>query len=155
MPYAVRHFSYLYNNFHFSAMFQRDYILRIIEMAAKTIAAILGLIKKGDTEKASEELTNLYYDLLKEDAAFFKQIPAEKLTEKLLQEHNYTNGHLEILAELFNAEAELCLSKNDVAGTKVFSDKALRLFTFIDGQYKTYSQERIDKMDKLRKYISG
>jgi hypothetical protein len=136
-------------------MFQRDYILRMIEMAAKTIAAILGLIKKGDIQKASEELTNLYYDLLKEDAAFFKQIPAEDLTQKLLEEHNYTNGHLEILAELFNAEAELCFSKNDAAGTKEFSDKALRLFTFIDAESKTYSQERIDKMEKLRKFISG
>jgi hypothetical protein len=136
-------------------MFQRDYILRMIEMAAKTIAAILGLIKKGDTQKASEELTNLYYDLLKEDAAFFKQIPAENLTQKLIEEHNYTNGHLEILAELFNAEAELCYSKNDATGIKEFSDKALRLFTFIDVESKTYSQERIDKMERLRRSISG
>ena len=106
-------------------------------------------------KKASEELTNLYYDLLKEDVAFFKQIPAENLTQKLLEEHNYTNGHLEILAELFNAEVELCFSKNDAAGTKEFADKSLRLFTFIDTESKTYSKERIDKMERLRSFISG
>lgn len=134
-------------------MYQKDFVLRMIEMAAKTLAAILGLIKGGDTNRASEELTNFYFDVLREDAAFFRSIPEEKLTETLLHEHNYTNGHLEILAELFNAEAELCLAKKDNAGMVGYSRKSLRLFEFIDAEYKTFSQERIDKMEALRNRI--
>jgi hypothetical protein len=135
-------------------MYQRDYVLRLIEMAAKTLAAILGHIKGGDTNRASEELENLYYDILKQDAAFFREIPEKKLTEKLLQDHNYTNGHLEILAELFNAESELCLARKDDAGVVEYSKKSLRLFEFIDKEYKTFSQERIEKIEALKGRIN-
>jgi hypothetical protein len=131
-------------------MYQRDYVLRMIEMAAKMLAAILGQIKGGDTLKASEDLENMYYDILKKDAAFFGDIPLENLTEKLLTEHNYTNGHLEILAELFNAEAELCLANKDQKGCVEYSRKSLKLFEFIDNEQKTYSEERINKMNILR-----
>jgi hypothetical protein len=136
-------------------MYQKDLIMRMIEMAAKTLAAILGLIKGGDTNKASEEIEQLYYDVLKQDAAFFRLIPEEKLTEKLLTGHNYTNGHLEVLAELFYAEAELCAAKKENAAIIEYSKKSLRLFEYIDVEYKTYSQERIDKMNLLRKRINN
>jgi hypothetical protein len=136
-------------------MYQRDYILRLIEMAAKALAAILGQIKGGDTNLASAELDNLYFDLLKQDAAFLRGIPEEMLTEKLLHDHNFTNGHLEILAELFFAESELCLAKNDKAGILEYSKKSLILFEFIDKHYKTYSQERIDKIKSLKEKIGS
>jgi hypothetical protein len=136
-------------------MYQKDYILRLIEMAGKVLAAILGQIKGGDLNKAAEDLDNFYYDILKEDAAFFREIPEDELTEKLLHEHNYTNGHLEILAELFNAEAQLCMAQNNRAGTIQYSRKALKLYEFIDAEYKTYSQERIDKMAEIRDRING
>lgn len=136
-------------------MYQRDYILRMIEMAGRMLAAILGQIKGGDLHKASEGLENLYYDILKEDAAFFRDIPAEKLTEKLLHEHNYTNGHLEILGDLFNAEAELCLAQNNIPGYKEYSRKALIIFEFIDKEYRTFSQERLDKIEAIRERMNG
>jgi hypothetical protein len=136
-------------------MYQRDYILRMIEMAARMLAAILGQIKGGDTLKASEDLENMYYDILKEDAAFFRDIPLDKLTEKLLTEHNYTNGHLEILAELFSAEAELCHAKKDQKGCIEYSRKSLKLFEFIDNELKTYSEERVGKMNGLKSRING
>lgn len=73
----------------------------MIEMIADLIALLLGLIKKGDLPQASKLLENAYRDFLKEDASFFRNLPKEKLTNKLLTEHNYTNGHLKILSELF------------------------------------------------------
>lgn len=135
-------------------MYQKDYILRLIEMAGKALAALLGLVKGGKLDQASEELDNLYYDILKEDAAFFREIPGEKLTEKLLEEHNYTNGHLEILAELFNAEAELRTARNDKAGATEYFRKSLILMEFTDKANGIYSQERIDRMEKIRKRLT-
>lgn len=64
------------------AMYQKDYILRMIEMLGDLIAGILGLIKKGEYKKASEQLGKIYYDMLKEDAAFFRTIPENELTHK-------------------------------------------------------------------------
>ena len=135
-------------------MYQKDYILRMIEMIMKFIGEFLGLLKKGELEEASENLEKAYNTFLKEDAVFFRNIPAGELTDKLLKEHNYTNGHLEVLAELFNAEAELRYARKDRPGCLEFSEKSLILFEFIDREYKTLSMERINKMEALRNRIA-
>lgn len=134
-------------------MYQKDYILRMIAMLMKFLGEVLGLIKKGDLKKASDQLEDGYNIFLREDSSFFRNIPEEKLTQNLLQKHNYTNGHMEILAELFNAEAELNMAKGDKSATLEFSRKALILFKFVDTEQKTYSAERLDKMEVLRKRI--
>ena len=124
-------------------------------MIGDLIAAVLGLIKKGDYNKASEELGRIYYDMLKEDAAFFREIPAGELTNKLLKEHNYTNGHLEILAELFFAEAELEVSQGHKSDSLEYFEKSLMLFKFIDREQKTYSAERQEKMNSISEKIQA
>ena len=134
-------------------MYQKDYILRMIEMLGDLIAGILGLVKKGNYKQATEQLENIYYDMLKEDAVFFRAIPEDELTHKLMDEHNYTIGHLEILAELFNAEAELGLAQGNKSGSLEYSRKSLILFEFIDAEEKTYSHERINKMAAIRDRI--
>jgi hypothetical protein len=152
--YSLHCFSYIC--YPISAdMYQKDYILRMIEMLGELISGILGLIKKGEFEQASEKLESLYYKMLKEDSAFFRIIPINELTNRLLQQHNYTNGHLEVLAELFNAEAELCLAQDNKSGSLEYSLKSLRLFEFIDSEYKIYSKERINKMKAIRERIKS
>lgn len=136
-----------------SAMYQKDYILRMIEMIGDLIAAILGKIRKGDFEHASDQLARIYYDVLREDASFFRTLPADEITGKLLDDHNYTNGHLEILAELFNAEAELSQAQGNIVASIEYSMKSLILFEFIDKEEKTYSLERINKMETIRNRI--
>jgi len=136
-------------------MYQKDYILRMIAMLINFIGEVLGLIRKNELQKASEMLESGYLKFLKEDAAFFRRIPAGKLTRQLLHDHNYTNGHLEILAELFNAEAELRLAQGNPAGSLEYSEKSLRLFEFLDREQKTWSLERINKMDTIRNRIKS
>jgi hypothetical protein len=134
-------------------MYQKDYILRMIEMLGDMLAAIFGLIRKSDYQQAGENLDRVYYDMLKEDASFFRSIPKEELTHKLLEEHNYTNGHLEILAELFNVEAELANAQGNSQDYLEYSEKALLLFEFIDLQQKTLSMDRLDKITVIRDRI--
>jgi len=136
-------------------MYQKDYILRMIEMLGELLAGIFGLIKKGEYRRASEQIGRIYYSILKEDAAFFRTIPEADLTHKLLYEHNYTNSHLEILAELFNAEAELTFAQGKKSESIEYSRKSLILFEFIDTDQKTYSLERINKMESIRKRIEN
>lgn len=127
----------------------------MIEMLGDLIAGILGLIKKGDIEHATGKLENLYQKMLQEDSSFFRDIPENELTDTLLHKHNYTNGHLEVLAELFNAEAELCLAQNNKSGSLEYSRKSLRLFIFIESEYRLYSQDRIDKMEVIRERLKN
>jgi hypothetical protein len=135
-------------------MYQKDYILRMIALLMKFLGEVLGLIKKGDLKEAADKLEGSYNTFLREDAAFFYNIPAGQLTSKLMHEHNYTSGHLEILAELFNAEAELKLAQGDKPGSLEFSCKSLILFEFVDKEYKTYTEERLSKMEDIKKRIS-
>jgi hypothetical protein len=127
----------------------------MIEMLGELLAGIFGLIKKGEYRRASEQIGRIYYNILKEDAAFFRTIPEADLTHKLLYEHNYTNSHLEILAELFNAEAELTFAQGKKSESIEYSRKSLILFEFIDVDQKTYSLERINKMESIRKRIEN
>jgi hypothetical protein len=135
-------------------MYQKDYILRMIEMLFKFLGELMEFIQKGELDHSGKMLEESYNIFLREDAAFFRNIPEEKLTDWLLNEHNYTSGHLEVLAELFNAEAELRLARNDMKGCIEFSKKSLRLFEFVDSEYRTYSEERMNKMDTLRSRLS-
>jgi hypothetical protein len=152
-PFAFRFSPFSFSSYLYP-MYQKDYILRMIEMLGDLIAAVFGLIRKGDYEQASENLERFYYDMLKEDAVFFRSIPKEDLTHELLEKHNYTNGHLEILAELFNAEAELSGAQGNSQGCLEYSEKALMLFEFIDLQQKTLSMDRLDKMTFIRDRIT-
>jgi hypothetical protein len=136
-------------------MYQKDYILRMIEMLGELIQAVMGLIRRNEFNEARESLDRLYYDMLREDASFFRDIPEDEITDTLLEKHNYTNGHLEILAELFNAEAELELAEGKNTGSVGFSRKSLKLFEFISLEEKTISLEREAKMDRIRTRIKN
>jgi hypothetical protein len=125
----------------------------MIEMMADFIAAVLKMLTKGDFSKASQMLENAYYDFLKKDAAFFRNIPAEKLTEELLLNHNYTAGHLEILAELFNAEAELAYKNGNLPYSLDFFQKTKFLLEFVMKESGTYSAEKEERISGLEHRI--
>ena len=135
-------------------MYRKDYILRLITLFAEAIGKILGLIKEKKFEEASETIKNAYLDFLQKEAAFFSAIPKDKLTQTLLQDHNYTNDHLEILAHLFFAEAEFNYKLGRKKECLPFIEKALLLFEFINKESKTFSQERVDTINQLKNYIS-
>ena len=133
--------------------YQRDYILRMIEMMAELIAGILGLIKKGEFDKASKAIDQVYYDMLKKDAAFFRKIPLGKLTEKLIQEHNYTHNHLELLAELFFADAALNKAQQNEETALKNYQKSLLLFNFIIKDSAIFSIEKQSKIMAIENEI--
>jgi hypothetical protein len=135
-------------------MYQKDFILRMIEMIGELIAGILGLIKKGEFEQASQSIENAYLNILKEDASLFRRINKEKLTEELIKVHNYTNDHLEILSELFYAEAELLFAKNMYKESLEYYEKTLLLCKYVEKESKSFSQERHIKLLQIQNRIA-
>lgn len=135
-------------------MYQRDFILRMIEMLAELVVGILGLIKKGDFKKASQAIDNAYQDLLKQDAGFFNHIPLSKLTDNLIKEHNYTNGHLEILSELLYTQAELSFAQKKYSESLIFYQKSLYLLEFVTKESQTFSFEKQSKISALKNRIA-
>jgi len=134
-------------------MFQKDYILRMIEMIGDLIAALLGLIKKGDFDQAEKIIERGYIELLRRDASFFQLIPREQLTDKLLGDHHYTNGHLEVLSELFFAEATLSEAQNKLDNSLIYYEKSLTLLEFLEQEDKTWSAKREDRKSLLKERI--
>ena len=135
-------------------MFQKDYILRMVEMIGDLIAALLGLIKKGDLEQAEKILERGYFELLRRDASFFQLIPKEQLTDKLLGDHHYTNGHLEVLSELFFAEATLSEAQNKLNNSLICYEKSLTLLEFLEQEDKTWSAKRDERKSLLKERIN-
>jgi adenylate kinase family enzyme len=135
-------------------MYQRDYILRMIEKIGVLLNGILGRIKKGDFQEASESIDNAYQDILKEDAAFFNNIPLANLTDNLIGEHNYTNGHLEILSELFYAQAELSYAQGIRNESLQYFQKSLKLLEFVSEESKLFSLDKQSRISSIKKRIS-
>jgi len=135
-------------------MFQKDYILRMVEMIGDLIAALLGLIKKGDLDQAEKILERGYMELLRREAAFFQSIPKEKLTTTLIGEHNYEHGHLAVLAELFFAEATLSHAQQKPSYALINYEKALILLEFLEDEDKTWSAKREERVSLLKTKIS-
>lgn len=133
--------------------YQRDYILKMIEMMGDLIAALLGKIKKGETKIAAEQIEQYYNEFLKQDAAFFSKIPIDNLTDTLLNEHNYTNEHLQILAELFYAEGELYLKSGKIENALLNLKKSLKLNEYIDATLKTFDLKRNERIILLQNKI--
>lgn len=130
-------------------MYQRDYILRMIEMLVELVAGILGLIRKGDYKRASQSIDNAYQDLLKQDAGFFNKIPLNQLTDSLVQEHNYTNGHLEILSELIYSQAELFYAQKNYTKSLEYYQKSHFLLEFIIKDTQSFSIEKQSRLSYL------
>jgi len=134
-------------------MYQKDYILRMIEMMGELIAGLLGLIKKGEYQQAQQSIENAYYAFLQQDASMLQNIPVEKLTDTLLLEHNYTHGHLEILSELSFAQAELYLAQGKAKDSMPFYEKSLVLLSFTEKASKSWSAEKQDRLSYLRNQL--
>jgi len=126
----------------------------MLEMLAALIAGILGLIKKGDLQQASQALENAYIEFLKNDASLFRNIPKEELTDKLLSEHNYTHNHLKILSELFFAEAELQLAEGNKASSLDCYEKSLILTGFSEKNSKSFSLENQSRLSAIQERIA-
>ncbi len=135
-------------------MYEKDYILRMFEMFAQMIAGLLGLIRDGHINQASQTLENAYRDFLKNDASLFRKIPTEKLTETLLKEHNYTNDHLRVLSELFYVEGELQKIQGNYIDSLTFLEKSLILFEFVEKESRSFSFENPSKKSLIQEKIA-
>jgi hypothetical protein len=136
-------------------MYEKDYILRMIEMLGDLLRAIFGMITRGDLKQARRSLDEAFLTMLRKDAGFFQDIPPEEMTRTLLEDHHYTSNHLLILAELLFAEGELELAQDNNPGSRVCFRKSLLLFEFVYQTERTYSKERLDKMEEIRKRLEG
>ena len=88
-------------------MFQRDYLIRVIEQAVQAIARMLGLIERGDYEAARIEAEEAY-DLLGVPAELALRMDAAGLAELLVRPEK-----IRLLATLSWQEGDLLIATGD------------------------------------------
>ncbi len=134
-------------------MLKRDFILRMIEMLAELIAGILGLIKKGKLEEAGDELDRAYDSILKDDADKIRQIPSEKIVEELNFKFNYSSDQMEMISDIFYAEAELFYAKGEKEECLESYKKSLLLLQNVMEHTDTFSFKRQHRISLLSQKI--
>jgi len=133
-------------------MYQKDYIMRMIEAFAKMVAGIIGLIKKGDPDGAITRIKETYDIILKINPEELYQFDDHEwysfCNERSLDE-------LEMIAELFKLEGEIRMDAgNSDEGLRMLY-RSLELFKYVDGQSGTFSVVRFEKITSLEEELSG
>jgi len=133
-------------------MYQKDYIMRMIEAFAKMVAGIIGLIKKGDPDGARTLIKEAYDTILKinpeelyqyDDPEWYKFCNERSLDE------------LEMIAELFKLEGEIRMDAGNSEESLRMRYRSLELFKYVDEQSGTYSVIRFEKISSLEDELSG
>ena len=133
-------------------MFQKDYILRLIEEISKVLEKALKLKNNNDFDSAKQVLNNAYENLLKIKKQDFLHIPNQKLIELLQNTFDMDIKKIELLSKLLTEDANL---ETDYASKIKLSEKALFLLEHISETDKTFSFERINQIKQLKDNLSN
>ena len=123
-------------------MLQRDYIQRLIR---EFMAALQRLIEKNEAGERQEEARRLFTQYVG-DYTFYHTATLEDVMQsfgKYPEEERLER--INMLAELYYAEAD---SLSEPARTAVLN-RAFMLFDFIDRHSRTYSPDRLKKMNDI------
>lgn len=128
---------------------ERDFLMRQLMMLFEVIEKIIRYRKKGEKEKAEDEIEYFYSSLNIESE--IKSMSIESLLKFLETEKKLTNEHIEMIAFVLKEQGELSDSdKNKVD----FFRKAYFLLDKIDRESLTFSMDRQMKMTELKGFLN-
>ncbi len=128
---------------------ERDYIMRQLLMLFEVIDKILRWRKKGDKEKALDEIT-YFYQILNIDTDV-RKLNIEELLRLLESEKKLTNEHIEMVAFVLKEQGEL---EEDAALKLDFFRKSYFLLEKVERESVTFSMDRRMKLAELREYLN-
>ena len=123
-------------------MLQRDYIQRLIR---EFMAALQRLIEKKEVGQRQEEVRRLFTQYMG-DYAFFHTGSMDDVMRWFERYHEEERlDRMSMLAELYYAEAD---TMSEPVRTDILQ-RAFMLFDFIDRHSRTFSLDRLKKMDAI------
>lgn len=128
-------------------MYQKDFILRMIEDFFRFFSIILKLKGEKDYEKAFEVITETSQKLLKIDIIALSE--TEEDFGDFLLNTQYPPEQVEILAELLKIKAEIHLELNQIFSAMNAFEKSLQLYEHCQAHSKNYSLDRVKKMTDI------
>ncbi|MFW5759601.1 MAG: hypothetical protein ACOCXH_01330 [Cyclobacteriaceae bacterium] len=128
-------------------MFKKDYLLRLIEEAVRLLAKAVNLIDDNDIKNAEKQISKTYA-VLKANPDW-ADLPVSKLIITM-ENAEFDDHRMEIVADLFKVEARLKESGNKMDEAHELLIKSLAIYEYIDKTSTTYSFERVAKIDELK-----
>jgi hypothetical protein len=129
--------------------FERDYLMRQLMMLFEVIEKIIRYRKKGEKEKADDEIEYFYSSLNIEKE--ITSMGIENLLTFLESEKKLTNEHIEMIAFVLKEQGELTENIETKTG---FFRKAYFLLDKVDRESFTFSMDRQMKIAELREYLN-
>ncbi len=134
-------------------MEQKDYLLRYIEQLGKVLAALFDFKRREEYSEGLDLINETYVEMLKVDSCDLNSIPEKELISRLTEKHLLNTSQLEAAAELLKEEGEIYKLKNEYPRAKHRLKRALLLYNYLESNDKTFSQERIEKVGKIKRMI--
>lgn len=128
-------------------MLQRDYISRLIR---EFMAALQRYLEKTEVKDRRKMMEDLYRQYLGSYEQYHTSTLEEVMDSFLKYNEEERLSRMTMLAELYYAEADLL---SEPFRTQQL-DMAFALFDFIDRNEKTYSIDRLNKMNDIRRRIA-
>lgn len=136
-------------------MYQRDFILRIIEQIARMIAVFLGLLKEDKFDVAYDMLRDKSELIIGEDYSRYLEMSFIEFKDSL-KGKTLSANYWDILGRYFLIAGELCLGLKKDEEAIHNLNFAQACFDEAANNYNTYSFDRqidIDKLNQLKRRV--
>lgn len=132
---------------------QKDFILREIEKIGVLLQYLIGKFVPSKSLKEQQQTEELFSKELKEhygkDLNYILNINQEDFDFEFTQNKGFNYENIELLADLL-----FTLGNNNDFKNLKYLKKALELYSYIDIKSKTYSFDRIDKINTLKEILN-
>ncbi len=133
---------------------KEDYLLKYLEKLNRVMAAMAGFREKGYPEDALRLADETFKELLSIDLESLNDMTADEFIE-LIKKESFTPSYVESLAEIAYETVKNYNNKPDIHGARLFAEKALLLYLFLNEKDKTFSFEREMTISELRGIITN
>jgi hypothetical protein len=128
---------------------EKDYLMRQLMMLFELISKIFRYRKKGEFDKAEDEI-NYFYSILKIDEDV-RILSIEELLNLLENIKKLTNEHIEMVAYVLKEQGELSSNEREKLD---FFRKSFFLLEKIERESVSFSMDRQMKLAELREYLN-
>lgn len=131
-------------------MFQKDYLMRIIQTLLEGIDRIVNCIENGDIENAKIQITN-NYDLLGGSSTFFKEVEIEQAIDLINKQENSTFKNVLVLAQTMYLDAR---TQKSIALKNTLLKKSISYFEYYLEHTKEYSFKLIQQLNEIKSHLT-
>ena len=136
---------------------RRDFLKKQIDqlgrVLGKMLADLLGLKQQGQVSEGLKMVDETMQKVLSLNLISLVAVNPKELAGWLQREHQFTPEHLEPMANILYEAAEGFLLQNDAKTAKALWERALALYEHLEASESTFSFERHQHIQAIKKLI--